>query len=600
MRCGRVVVWVGVLAWASGCGEAAAPEPAAFEVEGGAEDAGAPEDAPIAAEDVAPVEADGVDGGEEGAADAAAEVAADVDPLPEGAWRSALYPEGWEPGYRDAQGWGLQDFSWAGYRKGEEPEIQEDALVWDVRAFGAVGDGSADATGAFQGALDAAGAAGGGVVFVPEGLYRVDDRLVVRSSGVALRGEGPTRSRIYFTRWEGMSDLAHLSFQGAVSRWRPLALASDAASGDSVVEVESVAGLEVGDSVAVGWTITPAFIKAHGMQGTWRAFNDLWIPFFRREIIEIHRWSSPPRVVLDMPLRYAALRRDGASLRREGGYLREVGVEGLGLSNAVGWAEAWTQPRVALLQLDGVADGWVRQVQSFASPLSPVEGRGVGTHLQSAGVRVARSKRVTVAEVTMERAQHRGSGGNGYLFEVTQSGEVLFRDCVGRAGRHNFIQNWGFGTTGCVWLRVHSSEGGAEIGPNSSLRTVGISEFHHSLSMGNLIDSSTIDDGWGAVNRRDESTGAGHTATESVLWNTRGSGVLRSYQYGAGYVIGTGPELEVKTGFEPAPEGLEEVWEQLAPWGGTAPEDRVEGLGRGADLVPSSLYEDQRARRRGR
>ncbi|MFY0537616.1 hypothetical protein [Nannocystis pusilla] len=57
---------------------------------------------------------------------------------------------------------------------------------------------------------------------------------------------------------------------------------------------------------------------------------------------------------------------------------------------------------------------------------------------------------MTVADSTLELAQHRGDGGNGYLFEVMQSGEVLVRDCVARAGRHNFVQNWGFGATGIV------------------------------------------------------------------------------------------------------------------------------------------------------
>ncbi|OBZ14943.1 hypothetical protein A8L34_13765 [Bacillus sp. FJAT-27264] len=35
-------------------------------------------------------------------------------------WRSSLYPENWTPGYTDAQGRFLQDFSYAGYWRGEK------------------------------------------------------------------------------------------------------------------------------------------------------------------------------------------------------------------------------------------------------------------------------------------------------------------------------------------------------------------------------------------------------------------------------------------------------------------------------------------------
>lgn len=69
--------------------------------------------------------------------------------------------------------------------------------LYDVRAFGAHGDGIADDTPAFTSALSAAGKAGGGTVYVPAGRYRLLKPIVVPSN-TELRGifEGPTHTMI--------------------------------------------------------------------------------------------------------------------------------------------------------------------------------------------------------------------------------------------------------------------------------------------------------------------------------------------------------------------------------------------------------------------
>ncbi|MCP5516232.1 MAG: hypothetical protein H7A45_03125 [Verrucomicrobiales bacterium] len=63
----------------------------------------------------------------------------------------------------------------------------EDLPALSVRNFGAVGDGVADDTAAFQKALDAAAAAGGGTVHAPRGNYLFAGSLNV-PAGVSLRG----------------------------------------------------------------------------------------------------------------------------------------------------------------------------------------------------------------------------------------------------------------------------------------------------------------------------------------------------------------------------------------------------------------------------
>ncbi len=63
------------------------------------------------------------------------------------------------------------------------------APVYNIKGFDAVGDGLADDTASIQSALDAAERAGGGLVYIPSGTYKISSALVI-ASNVTLEGEG--------------------------------------------------------------------------------------------------------------------------------------------------------------------------------------------------------------------------------------------------------------------------------------------------------------------------------------------------------------------------------------------------------------------------
>lgn len=494
----------------------------------------------------------------------------------DGTWRSSLYPEDWTAGFSDGNGRALQDYSFAGYHHGDEPSVVT-GTMHSVTEDGADSSGAVDSTASIQAAIDAVSTSGG-VVFFPAGTYLVAGQLHVNASGVVLKGEGSS-SRIRFTK-VGPSFEAHLTIGSVPMHSDEQLLLEDGARFSTTLAVMDASAFAEGDAVAVGHVISDAFIADHGMTGTWMAFNGTWQPFYRRTVVAVDVESMPNTVTIDVPLRDPVLTRDAASLRRENGILREVGIEDLSFTNAVSNDDAWTISQTSAVIMQGVEDAWVRRVSSFA---------GTGNdHLQSSGIGVFHSKRVTISDVTLGKAQNRGDGGNGYLFEIRQSSEVLTRDSTGTAGRHNFIQNWGFGTTGCVWLRCTSREGRILFAKWDPIGGVGPSEFHHSLATANLVDNSTIEDGWAAGNRGSESSGAGHSAHENVFWNVQGHGLIRSLQYGNGYVIGT-RGVQVTTSLSYQSIGLSGQ--------GTAAEDLVEGRDEGATLVPASLYEDQRMRR---
>jgi hypothetical protein len=510
----------------------------------------------------------------------------DTDDTAPDTWRSALYPEDWTPAFTDGDGHFLHDFSYAGYRAGEVAlPTTAPGASFDVTLYGADATGVSDSTSAIQAAITAASAAAPAVVDLPAGTYRVDGLLTVATSGVVLRGAGSASTFVYFTKTTGVDYVAHLTFGGNVTQGADHLLTVDGAARAHDVQLADVSGIAVGDNVAIGWTISDAFVDEHGMTDTWVSFNGDWKTFFRRTVTAVDPGTNT--VTVDVPLRYPALVRDGASLRVESGYLSECGLEALAVSNAADWDAAWASTQVHVALFSEVQDCWVRDVASFASPY-PTDARG--KHLMSSGIEVLDSRRVTITDSVMEEAEHRGTGGNGYLFEISRSNEVLTVDTIARGGRHNFIQNWDFGTSGCVWLRTTSEAGRSLLADWDPVGYESYSEFHHSLAMANLIDQSEATDGWQGVNRQGESSGAGHSATQNVWWGLGGGGYLRSLQVGDGYVIGTdGMDVHV----DPA------EWDWNSSGEGTAPEDWTEGLDEAATLEPASLYEDQLARRLG-
>ena len=67
--------------------------------------------------------------------------------------------------------------------------------VFNVRDYGAKGDGAIDDAAAIQRAIDAV-PAGGGVVYLPRGSYRIDSQITITRSETVLAGDGQTTTDI--------------------------------------------------------------------------------------------------------------------------------------------------------------------------------------------------------------------------------------------------------------------------------------------------------------------------------------------------------------------------------------------------------------------
>ena len=83
-------------------------------------------------------------------------------------------------------------------------------LVYDVKNFGAVGDGVTDDTRAIQSALDYAVDHGGGTVYFPNGLYRLatlQDTCKVRAHLIVKPRQSPGRRDYVMIRLQGESSV---------------------------------------------------------------------------------------------------------------------------------------------------------------------------------------------------------------------------------------------------------------------------------------------------------------------------------------------------------------------------------------------------------
>lgn len=556
--------------------------------------------------------------------DAGVDVARDVfvpdAALPDGGWRSRYFPANWQPvhagGAPDSQGRFLPDFSYAGYHRGEQhPPYGRAAVTQTVDV--ALGNGTTDATAGIQARVNAACSAGGGVVRIPAGTYRVrlptataTEAIRIACSHVVLRGDGPTRTRILFddaTRARSKSVIAVRS-SGAIvdgTGTTTYRLTADLTLPTQTLTLASTTGLSAGAWVMVRNDVTDGFRAEHRMDPATSGQAALWLPtngfkgiFYPRRITRV----SGNTVELDEPIQYPLRTRDNARVYALTQINEEVGIESLGIGMVENRSSPITEPgsdddyqstntQLAGYQvhdargitMDRVHDAWIYDVDTFQPA-----GNTSGAHVLSHGIFFAQgSFRVTVENCDFGRAQYRGGGGNGYIFHI-QGNDTLMLSSTSTNARHGFTFNQA--STGNALVRL--------TGTHSRLAD----DSHRFLANANLFDSVRLDGDWmQCVNRGTTSGGAGFTGTRQVWWNTvavtsppnRMGCVVETAQWGDGYAIGSRGEGGAMAHLCPT-SFTNSGWAALDQG---APADFIEGEGRGATLYPQSLYDAQRALR---
>lgn len=532
-------------------------------------------------------------------------------------WRSTLYPEDWAPPQEvsfesDPL---IQDFSYAGYGRGEVPLPAVAGPVFDVTVHGADPSGSRDSTTSIQAAIDAAAAAGGGVVLLPAGTFRVSPQggaahaLRIASSGIVLRGAGAGRTFLLNTATQ-MRSRSIIRVEGSSSGWTsvpsgsPVAtITADLLGPSTVLPVSSVAGFAPGDWIVLRADATDAFVAEHGMSDVWAGYGPSLVGVHcLRQIVSVDAALS--RLTLDVPTRYYFKVRDNARVHRAVAHVEQIGLEGFSIGNvqhpqaasATGWAEedygtaglaAYDAHDSWAISLRRVRHAWISEVASFRASENTFD-----THLLSNGILLQNCRFVTVRACDFQRPLFGGGGGNGYMYRVQASNECLLQDCVSRHCRHGFV----FSHMGCSGNVIHrglAQRTRVQIAAPGTTSGEGC-DHHMHLSQSNLIDGVRLDGDFFTAHYRPYAGPPqhGHGGTHSVFWNLVGVSyqpgknyIVRSDQARYGYVIGT---RGVVSGVATSSQAR------------TLPADHREGVGTGDLLRPLSLFDDQVARRLGR
>lgn len=615
-------------------------------------------------------------------------------------WRSQLFPRNWVPldvslidgvnRFYDERGtldyYGnkveedhpayhpyrfLHDFSYAGYHRGERPIPPEDprapqpGRLYDVTrppySVPEGGGSSTDARPGIQRAIDDAAAAGGGVVLLPAGEYRlraIDQGWFLRisSSGVVLRGAGSDRTRIKVDPYRGasfpMSEKCVIFVDGGAS-WVASAAGSreradvtrDLPFPTRVIPVDSTSDFRPGDPVVLLGRRTPAFLREHDMIGYWRPDNPGYL--FRRTVMEVD--SKAKTVTLDAPTRYRVKRSDGPELVKVAPGISEVGLEGFSvgiLRHPDEWdyqgdihdARTTGKPRIiddlwqsTVLRFKGVNDSWVYDVKSYRPsenagkpPLNRKTGKRYGNYdveILNEAIEIDQSRCLTLKDIHFRRAQVDEGSANGYAVRLAGS-DVLLENVTMELVKKGYalMDPWSNGNVikDCVTRNAFDAH----------------DLFHWELSMANLVENHLLEGSWwSAVVQSLTGSQQGHSSTETVFWNIQGTrapdtgisavydrdndqngvldyqekhgelpdvGLVISNQFGWGYVIGTfGAFSSVIT--PRVQRSVDGDWSRPIAF----PVDFQEGIGYDLDerrgpLEPRSLYSEQLAMRVGR
>ena len=470
--------------------------------------------------------------------------------------------------------WRLDAFSYVGYYLG-------------TRALGEVPpnefpvDPADDITDAVQAAIEAAGAAGGGRVRIPDGTFTISRSIEVPFNNISIEGAGSDRTilnipesyRVTNIRYEGVFTFGRRIVESRVEGWLDRGPIVSGVStvvnrGDTTVVVDDPSRLNVGDWIVLQQYFWQALVDGNSGNPDHWVPNDWRFSFtYLRQVIGIEGNA----ISVDAPIPWTLDPSNNAvRVRLTDGRMKEnVGISGLTFNFANNIDERTGHPEGAPAYFEGVRNGWANDIRANNIPR-------FGLYTQTAA-------RITFLDCTVTGAQDYSGGGYGYGYHIYGSQNVLLRRCWGEDTRHNFTSQRSF-TSMLVMSRC------------TSVNATQPSDTHHSFEHAILWDRFTQlqGDSIYALNRGDESTGAYETLGSGVIWNFYGDGVRGRLSHGGGVHVKPSPD---GWGLVLGVTGAHAVWDNtviLPSWdaGSRMPPNPDLQVGPNPDALHNVLYEN--------
>ena len=316
----------------------------------------------------------------------------------EGAGGAASIP--WPPQYKaggtpadvlgpDGRTW-FPDWTAVGVQGGI-PDVEPFARIED---FGGLADDDLDDAKALQDACNAAGEAGGGAVILGEGTYYLDGKVLIKHSGVVIRGQGRDRTKLLI-RYNGTEDRKTdgiIVFRGG-DKGSPRPLLADARRGETRLSISDVEGLAPGDWLTV---------EARGTQ-RWRDLIETRTRFTPRMAMVRIEAIDGTTVTINQPLRIDFPVIDEAYVYRMTP-IERCGVEDLYFT------QVHKKPKICTVLFQRAVNCWGRRVRVDWNGRMPI----YGSHVKWAEIR----------DCEFNECHDVGGGGSGYV-----GWEVAF-DCL--------------------------------------------------------------------------------------------------------------------------------------------------------------------------
>lgn len=272
------------------------------------------------------------------------------------------------------------DFSWAGANYGEQGIAPVNATIFKVADYGAIPDDPLDDTDAIQRAIDAASAAGGGIVQFEPGTYLLNSgqtpkRLIVSASNVVLRGARQGQTSFKMVNPLAPANPKDLWAAPALVTFTPgkaqpgpaRAVADPARVGDTRLVLSAPAAFQPGDFVRIEMQSTAAnasYLEGKPTRRIWSKINSQGV-----KVLETHEVASVEGAVLHLksPLTTAIDLRFPWTARKVS-LLRNVGFENIRVEGSfhepfVHHKNAYHDSGFCGVELDHTAHSWVLRSQ---------------------------------------------------------------------------------------------------------------------------------------------------------------------------------------------------------------------------------------------